>query len=108
MIFRGKVPDTVALTGCPTSDEGIFLSGLFDVIEFCPYEPSNYVHSPGFILTSVEDRENADAPMWWVDEDDLIAQVDPRAYGRQLAQERWLTLAEDEMFCLTTATDLLQ
>lgn len=85
-----KLPSTVALTACPADEDGtqIFLSGLFDVIEFMPYEPSNYVHSPGFIVGRMEDRENPDAPTWWIDEADMIEQVSPATHASMLVQER--------------------
>lgn len=85
-----KLPSTVALTACPADEDGtqIFLSGLFDIVEHCPYEPAAYVHSPGFIVGRPEDRENADAPSWWIDEADMIEQADPSGHGRSLVQER--------------------
>jgi hypothetical protein len=84
------MPETVALTLCPAekdNGEKILVSGLFDVIEFCGYEPSAYISSPGFIIDRPENRDRTDTSVW-VDEHVFWEQVDPHAYGRMLVQMR--------------------
>lgn len=95
-----SLPETVALTCCPAEDalgEIRKVSGLYDIVERYGVEPSNYVHSPGYLIAAIEDRESDDGEKFlWVDEYVLLAQADPHAYGRMLAQERWLDLAEQD------------
>jgi hypothetical protein len=94
---------TVALTRCPaigtgTVDHGVEeISGLFILVEFLPFEPSNYVWSPTWVVMSARTAyEGAfEAPTWDVDAHVLFEQVDPQGYGRMLVQEREQRLAEE-------------
>jgi hypothetical protein len=66
------------------------ISGQFEVIEFCPIEPSNYVWSPCFILSppltegAVEWSEKSD---FTIDADVLDELIDPEGYARRQEQE---------------------
>lgn len=63
----------------------VCLVGLFDVIEFCPYEPSNYVYSPYYLVAP---HEVEDGPCYAVPAQDFVQQVYPDSHARELAQER--------------------
>jgi len=94
-LYEGRI---VALTSLPaTNDHGERreLSGLFTLVEFWPVEPSAYVHAPTWI---VAEAERTDGPTWDVDADLLFEQVDPVAYGHNLAADRLADLQmEDAM-----------
>lgn len=91
-----RFPETVYFLGAlaDVSDErGMFageprrvcLIGLFDVLEFHPYEPSAYVWDEGFTVTP---HDQNDGPIYWVNGYVFDEQVNPGDYGRGLADER--------------------
>jgi hypothetical protein len=85
--------ETVALTLCPAdtmTGREIFVSGLWGIEEFLPYEPANHVHEAGYVLA------RASAPFGvFVTADDLREQVDPDSHARQLVQEREFEYASE-------------
>lgn len=96
--FNGSIlGQTVALTLCPAEDDcggQHRISGLFDVEEFLPYEPSNYVHESGYHVFRAGEGET---PCYFVKYEDLWEQVDPQSTGRQLELERWLEQRAEDL-----------
>lgn len=67
------------------------LEGDYEIVEFMPYEPSAYVNSAGFLICPAgwdPEVELDDDHLWFVEEWDLIEQIDPPAYKRFVEQER--------------------
>lgn len=89
-------PTTVALTQCSAYADGreVTLSGLYDVLEFNPTEPSAYVYSPCWTLVPHDAVD--DEVTFCVDADVFESQVWPASYGRALAQERELDFYEQD------------
>jgi hypothetical protein len=91
------LPTTVCLFGCPAYRDGreITVSGLWDTVEFFAYEPAAYVSAPGWLLIP-HGSDDADDPAGiYVDDYVFREQVWPDAYGRELALEREMDLAEE-------------
>lgn len=78
---------TVYLLGCPAYIDTFpcSLIGLFDVEEYLPYEPANYVQSPTYVVAP---HDGTDGPFYDVDVYDYIQHVRPAEHARQLVQER--------------------
>lgn len=71
----------------PGKPPQVSLMGLFDVEEFCPYEPSAYVWSPYFLVCSHYDQR--DYPQYYaVPAQDFEQQVHPDSYAREVELER--------------------
>jgi hypothetical protein len=89
------MPDIVALVLCPATTfvngDQVHISGLYDVEEFQPCEPTNYVLSPCWLVAS---RDNG--IYYYIDASDFGQQVWPESYGRSLVQEREMAFAEEE------------
>jgi hypothetical protein len=75
----------------------VILNGLYVVSEYCPYEPSAYVHSPQFVVVP-EDGEQVDPAEFIIDADEFDKQVWPKTYGRALVQEREAAFAAEDDF----------
>lgn len=78
---------TVYLLGCPAYIDNRICSliGLFDVEEFLPIEPANYVLSPTYVVAP---HNGTDGPFYDIDAYDYIEHVRPAEHARQLVQER--------------------
>lgn len=63
----------------------VCIFGLFDVIEFCPYEPSNYVWSPYFLVCPHGQEEG---PCYALSAQDYDEQVNPKSHALNLRDER--------------------
>jgi hypothetical protein len=95
----------VYLLGCPaeisvSNGRGgwehfpVSLIGLFDVIEYMPYEPSNYVFSPLYLVVPAG-TDDEDETMYTVNALDMQKQVDPKSWARELVQEREMEWAAE-------------
>jgi hypothetical protein len=85
---------TVALTCCTAYNahhDEVQISGLFEIIEYHPVEPSAFVFSPTFTVLSEDGFE------YDVDAGDLQEQVMPREHGKDLVMEREMELAAEAM-----------
>lgn len=96
------VGKTVALTQCPATDddhEDVIISGLFDVLEHHPTEPSAYVWTPCLDVcphdAPPEGTLGEDVPVYTVDEYKFIEQTNPKLYGQILRDEREMELAAE-------------
>lgn len=123
MSIETKPGRVVALTKCPAEYRGedgewvkTTISGLFELVEYHPYEPSNYVwsacwtvarHNAPCLSVMHDELACGDAgepdEQWcencrYYDVDDymLVEQVDPKAHGRLLEMEREMEFAEME------------
>lgn len=93
---------TVALVGCRAyrhgTNEPHLVTGLFELVEYLPYEPSNYVHEPQFIVIpdGAPDDTLINNQEIYITAEDLWPQLDPKGYGRHMAQKHKQELAEEE------------
>lgn len=69
------------------------ISGLFIPFEYLPYEPSNYVFAPCYLLTRLGQQDDPLAPSYCVDAMDLWEQVAPGEYAEMKARERELEMS---------------
>jgi len=94
--------NTYTLKDCPAYDfasrSDTKISGEYEVVEFCPYEPSAYVNSPYFLVIVPGTQDIGAEDGYGVDEWDLIEQIDPPAYQKMLEYERLLGAIEDDPF----------
>lgn len=74
------------------------LIGLFDVVEYLPFEPSNYVWTPGFLVVPHGYDGDLDDGCYFVAAQTYEEQVHPAMHARMLVQERDMANAE-EMEC---------
>jgi hypothetical protein len=71
----------------------VCLVGLFDMIEFCPYEPSAYVWSPYYLVAP---RGVEGGRYYAVPAQDYVEQVYPDSHARELVQERMMEFREED------------
>lgn len=87
-----------------------FMSGLFELEEWVPYEPAAYHYQDGWYVRPISDgpdkgrlerlakweNENEDCITFFIAMDDMWAQLDPQAYGSELVQEREMEFMVDD------------
>lgn len=87
----------VALTRCKAYDadsqDDVYITGLFEIIDVLPYEPSNYVTEAGVLVDQVDGDS---AQTWFIGEHDLIEQAIPKLAGALLEQERMIDRYEED------------
>lgn len=80
---------TVCLVGAPADGgSGVTASliGLYTIIEHLHVEPSAYVWEAGALVAPADDLYTTD--VWFISEEVLFAQADPKGYALYLAAER--------------------
>jgi hypothetical protein len=96
---KSIIGQTVAFVGCPAAyqdPEGpggipVILDGLFVVEEYSPTDRAAFIDEPQYGVS-----ENAAGPMYYVNAEEFTKQVWPKSYGRELEQEREMTLHAEE------------
>src|SRR5215475_10914426 len=112
-----RAGDRVALTlaKVDVSEGGAWrsetMSGLFELIEHWVRDPAAYVTESGWDVRLVTDgpelgrlaklsaweREHGDPVMFWISDEDLIEQVDPKLWSQLLQEERMMAFAGEAM-----------
>ena len=71
-------------------------SGLYEVVEYCGIEPSAYIFSPYYLICSADSpHDDWEDNCYEIDVDDFESQVNPKSYGRNLAQEKEIELEQE-------------
>lgn len=85
-----KIVYLFGLKGNNSDGKKTKVSGLYEVIEFVPYEPAAYVWSDCVVLCPVEYSRADNWEDYIVDIDVGLfeSQVNPKSYGRNLVVER--------------------
>jgi hypothetical protein len=90
--YEGKIVTLPENFTAWKNGEEIKVSGAYELVEFCPYEPSAYVWSDSWVAVP-EDTPDGTAESWeaaeiTLDADDVRRVMDPEGYKRNLEQEK--------------------
>jgi hypothetical protein len=98
MYQAGEIHDLTGIVGTDTNGKETTLEGRYELVEFCPREPSAYVWSDLWVVIpeSVVGKENWEDYIFDIDAFEIWAKLDPEGYKSYMEQERLMDMEEIE------------